>query len=54
MRGRRRRLDLTGDRSTVALGVTAGLAAAAVLLGEVGRMWRRGSAPAPSEAETYW
>ncbi len=51
MRGRRRRLDLTGDRSTVALGVTAGLAAAAVLLAEVGRVWHRGSAPAPSEAD---
>jgi hypothetical protein len=51
MRPRRRRLDLTGDRSTVALGVTAGLGAAAVLLAEVGRVWRRGSAPTPSEAD---
>ncbi len=51
MRGRRRRLDLTADRSTVVLGVTAGLGGAAVLLGEVGRVWRRGSAPTPSEAD---
>ncbi len=35
----------------MALGVTAGLGGAAVLLGEVGRVWRRGSAPKPSEAE---
>ena len=35
----------------MALGVTAGLGGAAVLLGEVGRVWRRGSAPNPSEAE---
>jgi hypothetical protein len=52
MRRRRRRLDLTGDRSTIALGVTAGIGAAAVLLGEVGRVWRRGSAPRPSEADS--
>jgi hypothetical protein len=51
MRSRRRRLDLTGDRSTVALGAAAGVGAAAVLLAEVGRVWRRGSAPTPSEAD---
>jgi hypothetical protein len=48
---RRRRSDLTADRVTVALGVTAGLGGGAVLLGEVGRVWRRGSAPGPSEAD---
>jgi hypothetical protein len=48
---RRRRSDLTADRVTVALAVTAGLGGGAVLLGEVGRVWRRGSAPGPSEVE---
>jgi hypothetical protein len=32
------------------LGGVAGLAVAAVIAGEVGRVWRRGSAPLPSEA----
>ncbi|MEA2379949.1 MAG: hypothetical protein QOD13_3856 [Thermoleophilaceae bacterium] len=32
------------------LGAVAGAAVAAVLAGEVGRVWRRGSAPLPSEA----
>ena len=34
----------------MALGAVAGAALAAVVAGEVGRVWRRGSAPLPSEA----
>ena len=37
------------DRRTVALGVLAGLTTGAVVTIEVGRIWRRGSAPLPSE-----
>jgi hypothetical protein len=35
---------------TIALGAVAGAAVAAVVAGEVSRVWRRGSAPLPSEA----
>ena len=38
------------DRSTLVLGVVAGASLAAVAAGELGRVWRRGSAPLPSEA----
>jgi hypothetical protein len=41
---------LAADRGTVALGAVAGAALAAVVAGEIGRVWRRGSAPLPSEA----
>ena len=49
---RRGRRDLSADRATVALGRDGGLGGGAVLLGEVGRVWRRGSAPAPSRRRT--
>ena len=39
------------DRRTVALGVLAGLTTGAVVAVEIGRIWRRGSAPLPSETE---
>jgi len=47
---RLRRRPLTADRGTLVLGVVAGAAVAAVVAGEVGRVWRRGSAPLPHEA----
>ena len=46
----RRRRPLVADRSTLVLGVVAGASLAAVAAGELGRVWRRGSAPLPSEA----
>jgi hypothetical protein len=46
---RRRDPGLTADRLTVLLGGVAAAAVAAVALGEVGRVWRRGSAPLPGE-----
>jgi hypothetical protein len=46
----RRRPGLSADRGTIALGAFAGAAVAAVAAGEVGRVWRRGSAPLPHEA----
>jgi hypothetical protein len=48
--GRRSR-GLTGDRRTLALGVLAAGTVIAVVAGEVGRVWRRGSAPLPQETE---
>ena len=48
MIGRRR--GLSPDRGTIVLGVAAGVAVAAVAAGEIGRVWRRGSAPLPHEA----
>jgi hypothetical protein len=51
---RRRRFArgrLTPGRGTVLLGVTAALTAGAVVVGEVGRVWRRGSAPLPQETD---
>ncbi|HEX8052411.1 MAG TPA: hypothetical protein VF517_05420 [Thermoleophilaceae bacterium] len=39
------------DRKTVALGVLAGVTTGAVVVAEVGRIWRRGSAPLPSETD---
>ena len=46
---RRHDPGLTADRLTVLLGGVAATAVAAVALGEVGRVWRRGSAPLPGE-----
>jgi hypothetical protein len=48
---RRRRAGLAADRRTVALGGLAAIAVAALLAVEFGRVWRRGSAPMPQEAE---
>jgi hypothetical protein len=39
------------DRRTVALAALAGATTVAVVAGEVGRIWRRGSAPLPSETD---
>ena len=47
-----RRSGLAPDRGTLALGVVAAAAVAAVLVGEVGRVWRRGSAPLPRESDS--
>ena len=51
----RRRLrvarGLEPDRRTLALGVLAAGATTAVAVAEVGRVWRRGSAPLPPEAD---
>jgi hypothetical protein len=49
--GRRRR-QAQLDRLTLALGVVAGLTTAAVAAGEVGRVWRRGSAPLPQDTDS--
>lgn len=46
----RRRAHLEADRTTVMLGAVAAAATAAVVAGEVARVWRRGSAPLPREA----
>ena len=48
---RRRRRALTPDIRTVALGAVAAAGTAAVVAFEVARVWRRGSAPMPEEAE---
>jgi hypothetical protein len=39
------------DRTTIALGVVAGITTGAVIASEVGRIWRRGPAPLPSETD---
>ena len=49
---RSRRRALAPGRGTLALGATAGVAGGAVLFGELGRVWRRGSAPLPHEADS--
>jgi len=49
IRRRARPAGLAADRLTVLLGVVATGAVAAVTLAEVGRVWRRGSAPLPGE-----
>jgi hypothetical protein len=46
----RHRGQLEADRTTVMLGAVAAAATAAVVAGEVARVWRRGSAPLPREA----
>ncbi len=48
---RRRARPLAPGRGTLALGLTAGLAVGAVVADELGRVWRRGSAPLPHEAD---
>ena len=48
-RARRRRQGLRIDRRTWAMGLTALGTTGALLAGEVGRVWRRGSAPLPVE-----
>jgi hypothetical protein len=48
---RRRARPLAPGRGTLALGATAGLAVGAVVADELGRVWRRGSAPLPHEAD---
>jgi hypothetical protein len=47
---RRRHRALAPGRGTLLLGCGATLAVGTVLFGEVGRVWRRGSAPLPKEA----
>jgi hypothetical protein len=47
---RRQRRQL--DRLTIALGVVAALTTAAVVSVEVGRVWRRGSAPLPQDTDS--
>jgi hypothetical protein len=42
---------LRADRTTMALGVVTIGAVGAFIAAEVGRVWRRGSAPAPAEAD---
>ena len=46
-----RRRGLAPDRRTLALGAVAAVAVAGVVVAEVGRVWRRGSAPLPGETE---
>ena len=48
---RRRRVRRRLDRTTLAIGVVALSTAAAAVAGELGRVWRRGSAPLPTETE---
>jgi hypothetical protein len=48
---RLRRRGLRADRRTLALGVVAGVAGVVVVAGEIGRVWRRGSAPLPAATE---
>jgi len=48
---RRRRGFAAVERKTIALGVAAYAVTAAALLAEFGRVWRRGSAPLPREAD---
>jgi hypothetical protein len=50
MRFRRRR-PLAPGRGTFLLGALATASVAAVVVGEVGRVWRRGSAPLPQETD---
>lgn len=51
---RRRRTGsaaLVADRRTIALGLLATVSVVAVAAGELGRVWRRGSAPLPASAD---
>jgi hypothetical protein len=50
MRFRRRR-PLAPGRGTLVLGALATVSVAAVVVAEVGRVWRRGSAPLPQETD---
>jgi len=49
--GRRRRVGLRADRKTMALAALAGTAVASFVGAEVGRVWKRGSAPVPADAD---
>ena len=49
-RGRRRRWG-SAERRTLAIGVVAASTTVAVFAAELGRVWRRGSAPLPQEAD---
>jgi hypothetical protein len=51
MRLRRRRRPLAPGRGTLVLGVLASGAVATVVVGEVGRVWKRGRAPLPPDAD---
>jgi hypothetical protein len=45
----RRRAAMSPSRGTLFLGGVATAAVAGVVIGEIGRVWRRGSAPLPQE-----
>jgi hypothetical protein len=47
----RRRATLSPGRGTLILGGLATAAVAGVVIGEIGRVWRRGSAPLPQETD---
>ncbi len=49
---RRRRRALAPGRGTLLLGAGAALAVGVVVAGEVGRVWKRGSAPSPRESDS--
>jgi hypothetical protein len=49
---RRRHRSLAPGRGTLVLGGGAALAVGTVLVGEIGRVWKRGSAPLPKEASS--
>jgi hypothetical protein len=51
MRLRRRRRPLAPGRGTLVLGVLASGVVATVVVGEVGRVWKRGRAPLPPDAD---
>jgi hypothetical protein len=51
-RRRRRRVGLRADRTTWTLAALAGGAVVSFIGAEVGRVWRRGSAPLPAEADS--
>ena len=46
-----RRAGIAADRRTAVLGAIAAVTVAGVVVGEVGRVWRRGSAPLPGETQ---
>ena len=48
---RKRRAGIKADRLTLALGLAATATVGAVIAFEVGRVWRRGSAPLPQETD---
>lgn len=50
-RRRARSPSLLADRRTLGLGIVAGVATAGAVAVEVGRVWRRGSAPLPADAD---
>ena len=50
--GPRRQRPLAPGRGTLVLGGGTALAVGAVLIGELGRVWKRGSAPLPRESDS--